>query len=601
MIRSTARRAEQDGFELRSAMSSLPYGATSADASQSFGIAVNAGNGGSGGAVGAERPMAAQSGLTQQQQQLQLQQRQRMLLQQRALQQQKHQQALQNYESQFYQLLMTLNKKPKRIYNFVEDADQTLKKYEQYRPSFEFHIYENNYKICAPANTRLQQQQKTPELNSDGLILNKNNAILKDFLEYVARGKIPESITEVLRDCNIQFYEGNLILQVYDHTNTVDVVANDQNGQQPSQQRNSSTPEQQGDTAVSREADPQSSSETPEAKKSRPATFKRPRVYRTLLEPSDLTHYYDMMSYADHTRFSDSIYQQLESEILSLTKRNMCLDVPLNPYDHRDTFEPEAFATPTWDAKTKTFKHIHREECKRPGTKGAVGHIDEHEELPQHSSNYEQMMLIMSERTTTSTNATFAASLTKNALQLESASSKLANGRGSSPISGGGKSGNRASTASRNQAAIAAAAAAAAAGLNAGNENNQFSRLKFIEQWRLNREKRKQQALNNNIAPNSLNNAISMGAPLTAQQQLLQQQQSMERGDQRQDFQSDQRVASQQAGARKRMTNDKLKPKRPRKTKKAAADGPEPPAKKKRVTKKKLADNSSPVDTSGPS
>ncbi|QLL33112.1 hypothetical protein HG536_0E00220 [Torulaspora globosa] len=577
-------------------MSNLPYDATGADANQSFGIAVNAGNGSSGGPVNAERPMGAQAGLTQQQQ-LQLQQRQRMLLQQRALQQQKHQQALQNYESQFYQLLMTLNKKPKRIYNFVEDADQTLKKYEQYRPSFEFHIYENNYKICAPANTRLQQQQKTPELNSDGLILNKNNAILKDFLEYVARGKIPESITEVLRDCNIQFYEGNLILQVYDHTNTVDVVANDQNGQQSSQQKNSSTPEQQGDTAVKRETDPQSSSETPEAKKTRPATYKRPRVYRTLLEPSDLTHYYDMMSYADHTRFSDSIYQQLESEILSLTKRNLSLDVPLNPYDHRDIFEPEAFATPSWDENTKRFKHIHREECKKPGTKGAVGHIDEHEELPQHSSNYEQMMLIMSERTTTSTNATFAASLTKNALQLEAASSKLSNGRGS-PISGGGKSGNRGSTASRNQAAIAAAAAAAAAGLTAGNENNQFSRLKFIEQWRLNREKRKQQTLNNNIAPNSLNNAISMAAPLTAQQQLLQQQQSMERADQRQDFQSEQRVGSQQAAAKKRMTNDKPKPKRPRKTKKAAADGAEPQAKKKRVTKKKQADNSSPVDTS---
>lgn len=29
---------------------------------------------------------------------------------------------------------MTLNKKPRRVYNFVEDTDQTLKKYEQYRP-----------------------------------------------------------------------------------------------------------------------------------------------------------------------------------------------------------------------------------------------------------------------------------------------------------------------------------------------------------------------------------------------------------------------------------------------------------------------------------
>lgn len=561
-------------------MSKSPYGNANGDLSASFGIPVNAGG------SSTDRTMSAQ--------QLQQQQRaakQRMLLQQRALQQQKHQQAMQNYESQFYQLLMTLNKKPKRVYNFVEDTDQTLKKYEQYRPSFEFHIYENNYKICAPANTRLQQQQKAPELTSDGLILNKNNAVLKDFLEYVARGKIPESITEVLRDCNIQFYEGNLILQVYDHTNTVDVVTNEQSAQSTHPGNGSSPPKPQD--MYAKTADSQQSADDSEEKKNRPATFKRPRVYRTLLKPNDLTHYYDMMSYADHTRFSDSIYQQLESEVLSLTKRNLMLDVPLNPYEHRDVLEPELFATPRYDEETGSYAHVHREECKKPGTKGAVGHIEEHEELPQNSSNYEQLMLIMSERTTTSTNATFAASLTKNALHAEASQSKSGIGRNSSPTSGAGKSGSRATSTSRNQAHIAAAAAAAAAGLTVGNENNQFSRLKFIEQWRLNKEKRKQQALNNNIAPNSFNNVISMAAPLTPQQQLLQQQQAMERAEQRQALQTEQGVAQQVGGVKKRTTNEKPKPKRPRKTKKA--DGPEAPAKKKRVTKKKATD-SSPAD-----
>lgn len=568
-------------------MSNSPYSTAGGDVNNSFGIPVNGGNISSPGApVNADRSMSAQQLLQQQQRP-----KQRMLLQQRALQQQKHQQALQNYESQFYQLLMTLNKKPKRIYNFVEDTDQTLKKYEQYRPSFEFHIYENNYKICAPANTRLQQQQKAPELTSDGLILNKNNAVLKDFLEYVARGKIPESITEVLRDCNIQFYEGNLILQVYDHTNTVDVVSSDQNAQSP-QSGSGSSPARQQDSDI-KATESQSSADTADQKKNRSTTFKRPRVYRTLLKPNDLTHYYDMMSYADHTRFSDSIYQQLESEILSLTKRNLTLDVPLNPYEHKDILEPELFAKPHYDAKTDSLKHIHRGECKKPGTKGAVGHIEEHEELPQNSSNYEQMMLIMSERTTTCTNATFAASLTKNSAYTAASQSKSGLGRNSSPTSGSGKSGSRAPSTSRNQVAIAAAAAAAAAGLTVGNENNQFSRLKFIEQWRLNKEKRKQQTLHNNIAPNSFNNVISMAAPLTPQQQLLQQQQAMERADQRQGFPADQGYGQQPPGAKKRMATEKPKPKRPRKTKKA--DGPEAPSKKKRVTKKKPTD-SSPAD-----
>lgn len=585
-------------------MNSPLSGNNNSGGSHSFGIPVNAANmNPPGGPVNVQRSLNTQQAQQIQQQQ---QQRQRMLLQQRALQQQKHQQALQNYESQFYQLLMTLNKKPKRIYNFVEDTDLTLKKYEQYRPSFEFHIYENNYKICAPANTRLQQQQKAPELTSDGLILSKNNAILKEFLEYVARGKIPESIMEVLRDSNIQFYEGNLILQVYDHTNTVDVAPKEQKVQSSksldtssslssagfaSQQKptDTSSPahQQEGDM----KEDHASPSNSRGSKKMGSATFKRPRVYRTLLKPNDLTHYYDMMSYADHTRFSDSIYQQLESEILSLTKRNLKLDVPLNPYEHKDKLEKELFAVPQWNDNARSVVHTHRLESKTPGTKGAVGHIEEHEELPQHSSNYEQMMLIMSERTTTSTNSTFAASLAKNASQMGTTNMLKSGSVRNASTSVGGTTGNRSNSTNSNQVAIAAAAAAAAAGLTAGNENNQFSRLKFIEQWRVNKEKRKQQALNNNIAPNSFNTRISMATPLTPQQQ----QQASDQPTESQDDQTEQQ--QQQKTNIKRSNTDKPKPKRPRKTKKTVANG-EVLAKKRRTTKKKQTESVTPTGAS---
>lgn len=586
-------------------MNSPPTGNNNS-AGHSFGIPVNAANmNPPGGPVNVQRSLNSQQAQQIQQQQ---QQRQRMLLQQRALQQQKHQQALQNYESQFYQLLMTLNKKPKRIYNFVEDTDLTLKKYEQYRPSFEFHIYENNYKICAPANTRLQQQQKAPELTSDGLILNKNNAILKEFLEYVARGKIPESIMEVLRDCNIQFYEGNLILQVYDHTNTVDVAPKEQKDQSAksldqnsslssagfsSQQKptDTSSPAQQQEGDM--KGDPASPSTSKGSKKMGSATFKRPRVYRTLLKPNDLTHYYDMMSYADHTRFSDSIYQQLESEILSLTKRNLTLDVPLNPFEHKDKLEKELFAVPHWDQSAKSVVHTHRSQSKKPGTKGAVGHIEEHEELPQHSSNYEQLMLIMSERTTTSTNSTFAASLAKNAGQMGTTNMlKSGSVRNAASSSVSGATGNRSNSTNSNQVAIAAAAAAAAAGLTVGNENNQFSRLKFIEQWRVNKEKRKQQALNNNIAPNSFNTRISMATPLTPQQQ----QQASDQPPENQDDETEQQ--QQHKNNSKRSNADKPKQKRPRKTKKATPNEGEVLTKKRRTTKKKQAENVTPAGAS---
>lgn len=112
-----------------------------------------------------------------------VQQQQRLLYQQRLKQQQQQQL---HFEQQIYQLLTTLNRKPKRLYQFKEDPDDLLKKYEQFKPSFEFHIYENNFKICAPANSRLQQHQKTPQNSNDGLILNKNNEVLREFLEYVA-------------------------------------------------------------------------------------------------------------------------------------------------------------------------------------------------------------------------------------------------------------------------------------------------------------------------------------------------------------------------------------------------------------------------------
>lgn len=631
-------------------MNGSPTGSGNGANNQGFGIPVNNGNQVKGGGpVNIQRSMTNQQMLQHQQaQQLQLQHKQRMLLQQRTIQQQKQQQASQNYEAQFYQLLMTLNEKPKRIYNFVETPDFTLKKYEQYRPSFEFHIYENNYKICAPANTRLQQQQKTPELTSDGLILNKNNAILKDFLECVSRGKIPESIMEVLRDCNIQFYEGNLILQVYDHTNTVDVIPKDQkphsqsqplsqgservdthtetqnkaqSESQPQLQQQHQTPQVPTDPSSSQASVKSSADRTdigsdfqssqnrendrtkheinsPSSKKSRTSTFKRPRVYRTLLRPNDLTQYYDMMSYADHTRFSDSIYQQLESEILSLTKRNLSLDVPLNPYDHRDKLEENLFATPQWDAECEKLIHRHREESRKTGSKGVVGHIEEHEELPQHYSNYEQMMMIMSERTTTSTNSTFAASLTKNTSPADMANaSKSGSNKNMGSSSGGGTSSSRSSS-NNNQVAIAAAAAAAATGLTVGNENNQFSRLKFIEQWRVNKEKRKQQALNNNMAPSSYNKIISMATPINSQHHFSQQQQQQvnDRTDLQEGNSSSSQNLQQQRTSGKRTSTDKTKAKRPRKTKKSAAtENKEGPAKKKRAIKKKQNDSASPT------
>lgn len=97
-------------------------------------------------------------------------------------------------------------------------------------------------------------------------------------------------------------------------------------------------------------------------------------------------------------------------------------------------------------------------------------------------------MLIMNERTTTITNSTFAVSLTKNAMEIASSSSNGVRGASSSTSNSASNTRNN-SLANGNQVALAAAAAAAAVGSTMGNDNNQFSRLKFIEQWRINKEK----------------------------------------------------------------------------------------------------------------
>lgn len=501
------------------------------------------------------------------------------VLQQRlALQQRLRQQQQQNFEQQIFQLLTTLNRKPKRLYQFAEDNDAILKKYEQFKPSFEFHIYENNYKICAPTNTRLQHNQKAPQGTSDGLILNKNNETLREFLEYVARGMIPEAIMEVLRDCNIQFYEGCLILQVYDHTTTVDIkqtqISTDNHKQKHTADGHALVDNiiSNKDTESKIDSNNILGESNNKGKDECVTTFKRPRMYRTLLRPNNLTHYYDMLSYADHTRFSDSIYQQLESEILSLTRRNLRLDTPLNPYEQKDKLDDDEFLLPHYDETTQTFFHNHREMCKNECSKGEIGHIEQHEELPQHNSAYEQLMLIMSERTITTTTATLAASLAKKA---EYTSNELLQKDIQKNISH--ENSNSIGELNTNSVAVAAV------GSTVNSENNQFSRLKFVEQWRLNKEKRTQQNVNANVSSANYNQRISISSPMVVQQ--MKQQQILHQ----QQHQTDTTVNKRPIGE-----DLKSKPKRQRKNIKkpnistAAPIATPSPIVKKKVNKKKI-------------
>ena len=569
----------------------------------------------------------------------QQQQRQRMMLmqqQQQQQQQQRQQQAMQNYEAQLYQLLMTLNKRPKRIYNFVETPDAILKKYELYRPSIEFHIYEDNYRLCAPSNSR--QLHKLQQGEKEGLTLDKNDETSRLFLEYIARGRIPEAIMDVLRDSNVQFYEGNLILQVYDHTNTVDIYIKGN----PKGSSNSSNTDSNGvrsDVKLKPQEVNKQTNTVPNSniQNERRGPFKRPRVYRTLLRPNSLTHYHDLMTYTDQVRFSDNIYQQLEAEILNLTKRNLDLRVQLNPYLYRDILDEQSFTVPEWDETTQRMRFCHREESHARNTKGSVGHISEHEDLPQHTSMYERLMLILSERTSTTTDAVVAARATLAGESSEDStpttvisptkpgSTTTVDGSTRGNNTDNSLSGGANDVSSNNNNSTYTNSGSGNGNISGKNKNNtvntgvspsnnghefkSFSRLKFIEYWRAEMGKRKRQQelmmANGNmgsVAPFDMK--FSMTTPFLSQPQQQQQQRQRNMTSQRKqknstagqngpNKQNGKRDGAVQEGSDADTTDQngttKGKAKKPRRTKRAApttTDG-QPAPKKKRATKKK--------------
>ncbi|KAL6951063.1 hypothetical protein ACO0QE_000356 [Hanseniaspora vineae] len=288
-------------------------------------------------------------------------------MQQKMRQHQQRQNAI-SLEQQFNMVMGSVYPKPKRLYKFVEDSDSILKKYEKFMQSFELHIYESAYKICPPNKSRSGSYRQ--EFGGDGLTLSKNDETLKDFLEYVARGLIPASLIDILADSNIQFYEGNLILQVFDHTNTTDV----------SPPTKKPVPTQAGETTNANKNGTHDKQQVPKQ-----SLLKRPRIYRTLLRPNDLTTYYDMLTMSDEHKLSDAIYQNVEAEILNLTKRNLNLSVPRNPYD---SFNAQLEQKLGLDMNVKLN---YRELCSDQNSRGANPHTEMVYKQP--TSSYEEMML----------------------------------------------------------------------------------------------------------------------------------------------------------------------------------------------------------------
>lgn len=453
-----------------------------------------------------------------QQQALQQQQQQRMNPQKQQLLRQQHQQ-------QMIQQQLKNARQNLPNYPFATTSQEILKKYAKYPASLSFHIYESHYRF-----------NNTPDSN----IIPKNSPMIKDFLEHVVKEEIPIEMSELLKDFSIRSYDGCLILQIYDHRN---LVASNQQllPEKPSSTSGSSngTTLTNGDTASSPSlsspsAPAPSAASTgskPETKDNKPETapvIQKPKTYRTLLKPTQLSIYYDLLYHTDSalTKFSDPLALQMESEIVNLTNRKLDLSLPLNPYLCDDYLQPEhEYPKKVWDEKTQDYIliYLHRDEVKTTPRK-----LHQDSLVMHKSSEFEELMFLLSNKYKKAadqvgekkliivgggSSSTSGSSLTSSTPAPESKSEE------GTPVMKDKKADKNAKNGASSGASVnkitttAAAAAAVSGGSNA--TSNQFMRLRFIEEIRKRKEAQRvqQEAAVVAQAQNNGINTVSQSSP----------------------------------------------------------------------------------------
>lgn len=243
-------------------------------------------------------------------------------------------------------------------HQFATSSLDILKKYSKYPASLTFHIYETHYRF----NNSL-----------DSNIIPKSSPMIKNFLKCILKEQIPVEMTELLKDFSIRLYDGCLILQVYDHREMVPTGV-----------------------ATKTEVKLESPGQKDQKQEDATSVVSKPKTYRTLLRPTQLSLYYDLLYHTDSalSKFTDTLALQMESEILTLTNRKLDLSVPLNPYLCDDYLKPDVeYPKKVWDEKTNDYKLVHRHTEEVP-TKKRKLHQDE---LVLHkSSEYEEIMLLLS-------------------------------------------------------------------------------------------------------------------------------------------------------------------------------------------------------------
>lgn len=194
---------------------------------------------------------------------------------------------------------------------------------------------------------------------------------MKVFLEYVAQKVIPPAATEVFGDLATRFYEGCIILRILDHRN----LTGDPNTQPKMEDESNDA---SGDALEGQN----------------PAN--EPKSYTTILQPTPLSMWHDFLYATDpHDWFTDQLAINIEAEVLKFSIRNIDLRVPQNPYHspHSQILTAQE-KRPLPGTLTKEEAYglfTHRPEVPRK-------HRRLHEDIMQHGSEYEQLMLVMDEK-----------------------------------------------------------------------------------------------------------------------------------------------------------------------------------------------------------
>ncbi|KAK9462219.1 Spt20 family-domain-containing protein [Lipomyces oligophaga] len=261
-------------------------------------------------------------------------------------------------------------------HKFAESTEEILDKYKDSPPSMEFHIHPTHYRFG----------------NQDAIIP-KNSPLIKSFLDMMDLEQIPPAAVEIFRQSGIRYFEGCIIMQVYDHRE-----------QEVSELEPSGF---SSDTKSVVKSSTDSKNELPLV-----TTAKEPKIYRVLLRPTSLSMWYDLTMFAEllgSSRVSDNFCLALESELLKLTVPKLNLSVsgeskahvhnPGNQFKHHINddglqLEIPALLKQSVDPSIGKRDNFDRLHAPNPASM-AKRRRPLHEDLHHQTSEYEEMMLIM--------------------------------------------------------------------------------------------------------------------------------------------------------------------------------------------------------------